>query len=49
MPRFIEAFVDGHGVKTVDGAEDAKFPARPIALQFGKGTVKFRKVEIKPL
>jgi hypothetical protein len=38
-----------NGVKTVDGAEDAKFSAGPIALQFGKGTVKFRKIEIKPL
>jgi hypothetical protein len=38
-----------NGVKTVDGAEDAKFPAGPVALQFGKGTVKFRKIEIKPL
>ena len=38
-----------NGVKTVDGAEDTKFPAGLVALQFGKGTVKFRKIEIKPL
>jgi frataxin-like iron-binding protein CyaY len=38
-----------NGVKTVDGAEDSKFAAGPIALQFGVGTVKFRKIEIKPL
>jgi len=38
-----------NGTKTVDGAEDTKFPAGPIALQFGVGTVKFRKVQIKPL
>jgi frataxin-like iron-binding protein CyaY len=38
-----------NGVKTVDGAEDSKFAAGPIALQFGVGTVKFRKLEIKPL
>jgi len=39
-----------NGVKTVDNAEDAKFSAAgPIALQFGEGTVKFRKVQIKPL
>ena len=36
-----------NGVKTVDGAEDSKFAAGPIALQFGVGTVKFRKIEIK--
>jgi hypothetical protein len=37
-------------VKTVDNAEDSKFSAAgPIALQFGAGTVKFRKVQIKPL
>ena len=38
-----------NGTKTVDGVEDAKFSAGPIALQFGVGTVKFRKVQIKPL
>ena len=38
-----------NGTKTVDGAEDSKFAAGRLALQFGKGTVKFRKIEIKPL
>jgi 3-keto-disaccharide hydrolase len=50
-----------NGQKTVDGAQDAKFANGRIALQHGlglkdekgvasdKGTVKFRKVEIKAL
>lgn len=38
-----------NGVKTVDGAEDSKFPEGRIALQFGQGVVMFRKVEIKKL
>ena len=38
-----------NGTKTVDGAEDSKFAAGPIAIQFGQGTVKFRKLQIKPL
>jgi hypothetical protein len=38
-----------NGVKTVDGAENADHAAGPIALQFGQGTVKFRKIEIKKL
>ena len=38
-----------NGTKTVDGAEDAKFPSGHIALQYGQGIVKFRKVDIKPL
>ena len=37
-----------NGVKTVD-VEDAKFASGPIALQWGRGTIKFRKVEIRPL
>jgi 3-keto-disaccharide hydrolase len=36
-------------VKTVDGAEDDRFPSGRIALQYGQGTVKFRKVQIKRL
>lgn len=36
-----------NGVKTVDGAKDAKLPKGRIALQFGGGVVKFRKVDIK--
>jgi hypothetical protein len=38
-----------NGVKTVDNAQDSQFPDGRIALQYGVGTVKFRKVEIKPL
>jgi hypothetical protein len=38
-----------NGIKTVDGAKDAKLPKGRIALQYGGGVVKFRKVEIKPL
>jgi hypothetical protein len=38
-----------NGIKTVDGAKDAKLAKGRIALQYGQGIVKFRKVEIKPL
>jgi hypothetical protein len=38
-----------NGVKTVDGAKDAKLAKGRIALQYAQGIVKFRKVEIKPL
>ena len=37
-----------NGQKTVD-VQDAKFADGPIALQWGRGTIKFRKVEIKTL
>ena len=37
-----------NGTKTVD-VEDSKLSSGPIALQWGRGTVKFRKVEIRPL
>lgn len=37
-----------NGTKTVD-VEDSKLASGPIALQWGRGTIKFRKVEIKPL
>jgi hypothetical protein len=37
-----------NGEKTVD-VEDAKLASGPIALQWGRGTIKFRKVQIKPL
>ena len=37
-----------NGVKTVD-VQDSKLASGPIALQWGRGTIKFRKVEIKPL
>jgi hypothetical protein len=38
-----------NGIKTVDSASDARFASGHIALQHGKGVVKFRKVEIKRL
>ncbi|MBI4524423.1 MAG: DUF1080 domain-containing protein [Deltaproteobacteria bacterium] len=37
-----------NGVRTVD-VQDSKFANGPIALQYGAGVVKFRKVQIKPL
>jgi hypothetical protein len=37
-----------NGVKTVD-IEDGKLASGPIALQWGRGTIKWRKVEIKAL
>jgi Domain of Unknown Function (DUF1080) len=37
-----------NGLKTVD-VDDPKLASGPIALQWGRGTIKFRKVEIKPL
>jgi hypothetical protein len=38
-----------NGVRTVDGAEDTKHASGHIALQGFAGTIKFRKVDIKPL
>jgi hypothetical protein len=38
-----------NGVKTVDAARDAARAEGPFALQYGAGTVRFRKVEIRPL
>jgi len=37
-----------NGIQTVN-IQDSKHAAGPIALQYGGGVVKFRKVEIKPL
>ena len=37
-----------NGQKTVD-IQDDKFASGPMALQWARGTIKFRKVEIKPL
>ena len=37
-----------NGTQTVD-VEDSKLASGPIALQWGRGVIKFRKVEIKPL
>jgi hypothetical protein len=44
--RFDVTFND---TKTVDGASDQRFPSGYIALQYGKGVVKFRNVQIKKL
>ena len=44
-PQLIVIF---NGAKTVD-VQDSKYAAGPIALQYGGGVVKFRKVEIKQL
>ncbi len=38
-----------NGVKTVDGAKDSKLAKGRIALQYGSGVVRFRRVEIRPL
>jgi Domain of Unknown Function (DUF1080) len=37
-----------NGIKTAEGQDSARLRG-PFALQFGAGTVKFRKVEIRPL
>jgi hypothetical protein len=37
-----------NGVKTAE-VDDSKHASGPIALQYGAGVVKFRKVEIRPL
>ena len=37
-----------NGVKTVE-VDDGKLASGPIALQWGRGTIRFRKVEIRPL
>lgn len=36
-----------NGIRTVDNAQDNKFASGRIALQYGAGVVKFRKVEIR--
>jgi len=38
-----------NGTRTVDGVENKQFANGRIALQYGAGVVKFRKVQIKPL
>ena len=38
-----------NGVMTVNAARDTRNPSGPIALQYGSGIVKFRKVEVRPL
>ena len=37
-----------NGTTTVD-VDDTKFAGGPIALQWGRGVIRFRKVEIRPL
>ena len=37
-----------NGVKTAE-VDDSKLVSGPIALQWGRGTIRFRKVEIRPL
>ena len=37
-----------NGAKTSEG-KDERFGSGPIALQYGSGVVKFRKVAVKPL
>jgi hypothetical protein len=44
-PHFVVVL---NGQKTAD-AQDSKHPSGAIALQYGSGVVKFRKVQIKPL
>jgi hypothetical protein len=38
-----------NGTRTVDGARDSQHGSGRIALQYGAGVVKFRKVEVRPL
>jgi hypothetical protein len=44
--RFTVTF---NGKKTVDGAKNADHATGPIALQYGAGTIKFRKIEMRAL
>lgn len=37
-----------NGQKTVDSAKDAAHAEGPVALQYGAGVVKFRRVDIRP-
>ena len=38
-----------NGRKTVDNVQDGKFSHGRIALQYGLGVVKFRKVQVRAL
>ena len=38
-----------NGVATVDDVRDAAHAEGPIALQYGAGTVRFRRVEIREI
>ncbi|HET9159910.1 MAG TPA: DUF1080 domain-containing protein [Caulobacteraceae bacterium] len=42
-------WVTFNGQRTVDGARDAAHPSGRLALQYGAGVVKFRKVEVRSL
>jgi hypothetical protein len=44
-PHFVVVL---NGQKSAD-AQDSKHPSGAIALQYGSGVIKFRKVQIKPL
>ncbi len=41
--------VSVNGVRTVDNIQDAAHPGGRIALQYGAGVVKFRKVQVRPI
>ena len=41
-----QMWVAMNGSRTVDGVRDARNPSGPVALQYGSGIVKFRKVQI---
>jgi hypothetical protein len=38
-----------NGRTTVDGVRDGRYAQGPVALQYGAGTVRFRRVELRPL
>jgi hypothetical protein len=42
-------WIDFNGQRTVDGARDAAFSHGRVALQYGAGVVKFRKVAVRTL
>jgi hypothetical protein len=48
MAKGDQLVVTLNGVKTVD-VRDTKLASGPVALQWGRGTIKWRKVEIRPL
>ena len=41
-----QMWVSMNGSRTVDGVRDTRNPGGPVALQYGAGIVKFRKVQI---
>ncbi len=42
-------WIDLNGQRTVDGAQDATWSHGRVALQYGAGVVKFRRVEVRTL